>query len=89
MKARGQLTRVIHGAWDHGAIAAAMDAVLGFHLTPARTLTLCGKRVESSSVDNDAFNCPDCQSRAARHRAELRAIAEALDTTLDTGEQRQ
>ena len=63
--------RLTHVGWDRGAFAEVVEPLiaveLGVYPAPAKTTTtICGKRVASSRVDNQAATCPACRAEVAR-----------------------
>jgi hypothetical protein len=59
-----------HVGWDRGAFAEVVDPAiaveLGVYPPPAKTTTtMCGRRVASSRIDNQAATCPACRAEAA------------------------
>jgi hypothetical protein len=80
--------RLTHLGWDRGAFAQVVDPAiaveLGVYPPPAKTTTtMCGRRVASSRIDNQAATCPACRAEVAswaRTSVELLAVHPELRT---------
>jgi hypothetical protein len=59
-----------HLGWDRGAFAEVVDPAiaveLGVYPPPVKTTaTMCGRRVASYRIDNQAATCPACRAEVA------------------------